>query len=245
LPWQGWLVEGAQTQRAHFRVFCFHCAGGSAAQYRQWAALAPAHVEFAAVQLPGRDQRFAEQPHEELGTLVAQLTNVFRNHLDERPYAFFGHSLGALVAFEVARSLTHAGFAPPEHLVVAARPAPQLVLDWPAVDELPTPELIHVLRRYGGVNEDLLEDRARLAPLLPTMRADFRLARSYTYRDGPPLSCRIVALGGRDDPSCTELQLQAWELQTTSAFRCHMFPGGHFFIRDHARLLVEHLSALV
>jgi myxalamid-type polyketide synthase MxaE and MxaD/epothilone polyketide synthase D len=225
---------------APLRVFCFHCAGGSAGQFLQWNMLGGGNVTFAGVQLPGRERRYREPPPQDFPHLIGSLSAAIRPVLD-RPYAFFGHSLGALVAFELARALRASSVPPPRHLFVASRSAPQLARDFPALDELPLPRLLEVLRRYGGINEAMLGDADVMSGLLPTIRADFRLVRRYVYRYEPSFDFPITALGGSADEFCSESDLRAWGEQTRAQFRCNLLAGGHFFLREHAATVVTNI----
>ncbi len=232
-----WLVRPVCMSDAPLLVFCFHCAGGSAGQFLKWNMLGGGDVAFAGVQLPGRERRYREPPLQDFSDLIGSLRAAIGPVLD-RPYAFFGHSLGALVAFELARALRGSGVPLPRHLFVAARSAPQLARDFPALDELPLPRLLEVLRRYGGINEAMLGDTDVMSGLLPTIRADFRLVRRYVYRHEPPFDFPISAVGGTADESCSESDLRAWGEQTRARFRCNLLAGGHFFLREHAATVV-------
>jgi len=238
-----WIVRGTKGSATQVRVFCFHCAGGSAGQFREWDTLAPRNVEIVAIQLPGREHRMREPPVSSFPDLIAGLIHSLIPCLD-RPYVLFGHSLGALTAFEVARTLRTMPVRQPEALCVAARSAPQLAISRAPVDEYPTHKLIEVLQMYGGVSEEMLRDTALMQDLLPMIRADFRLVRNYGYEKQPPLAYPILALGGTADASCREADLRAWAAQTCHSFECRMFPGGHFFLRQHTAALVDVLARM-
>jgi medium-chain acyl-[acyl-carrier-protein] hydrolase len=238
---RGWISGTGQPGTCTARVFCFHCAGASAGQFREWIGWQPPKIEFAAIQLPGRELRRDETPYRRIGSLVEPLTAALTQHLD-RPFAFFGHSMGALIAFEVARQLRRLGQPTPVHLFVAARPAPHLPNPYPAVDEMPDDKLLDVLRLYGGVSEETLLSRETMSWLLPTIRADFEMTRTYRYEYEPPLECPITAMHGTSDATCTESHILAWADQTEAAFQRVAFPGGHFFVRSRFREIVASIS---
>jgi medium-chain acyl-[acyl-carrier-protein] hydrolase len=212
------------------RLLCFHHAGGGAASYRPWLDAMPEGVELCAVQLPGRESRLREAPFTRLGELVPVLTDALRPALD-RPVALFGHSLGALVAFEVARELARRGQPLPAHLFLSGRKAPGLP-PHERVSHLPTAELVaQVRRRWDGIPAAVLAEPELLALLLPTLRADLELVETHVHVPGPPLDCPISCFGGTTDPSASAADLAGWRAHTTKAFSVRMLPGSHFFVQ--------------
>ncbi len=160
--------------------------------------------------------------------LIPRLREAIDPYLD-RPFAFFGHSLGAIVAFELARSLkTH-----PECLFVSGARAPQLRRDHVPPPPPSDDELIEELRRLNGIPQELLDHRELMQLALPALRADTALYRKYVYQEGPPLACPIRAYGGADDERITREHLEMWAEQTTESFKLEMFPGGHFFLQTN------------
>ncbi len=206
--------------------------------YRRWATALPAGIELAAVQLPGRESRLAERAIDRMGHLVAALATALRPHLD-RPFAFFGHSLGALVAFELARRLAREGRPGPVHLFAAARRAPQVAGTQPPCHDLPEPQFRAALARMGGTPPQVLDNDELMRLLAPTLRADFALAETYRYEPGPPLDCPFTVLGGLADVNTSALQLQGWAEHTRSTFGLQMLPGGHFFIHSALARVLE------
>jgi surfactin synthase thioesterase subunit len=151
------------------------------------------------------------------------------HHLD-RPFALFGHSLGAILAFEVARRIRHPGLA---HLFVSGRRAPHVPLDRPPIHDLPDSDLADELRRLAGTPEEVLREPEFASVFMPLIRADFRLSETYLYRPSPPLRIPITAYGGIDDAEVASAAVEAWSTHTTGACRRAMFPGGHFFIAEN------------
>ena len=240
---RSWAMCFRPQAAAALRVFCFHHAGGGASSYRPWAGELPAWLELCAIQLPGREGRLREKPYRHLEDLVAVLAEVIEPLLD-RPFAFFGHSLGAILAFEVARALQRKGSRSPVHLFVSGRRAPSRPDPDPAMSHLPEKAFVSEMRRrWDGIPAAVLSEPELLQLLLPTLRADIALVENYVYVPGSPLECPISCFGGTEDPSLRETDLGPWRLQTRGAFSQHMFPGGHFFIqtsREQVLAAVKH-----
>ena len=213
------------------RLFCFPYAGGGASAFRSWATELPSTIELACIQLPGRGTRMRETPIANLPELIQQLKPAILPHLNV-PFAFFGHSMGALIAFELARSLRHTQSPLPLHLFASACRAPQLPRHNPPRHTLSTPELIAELHRLKGTPTEILNNDELMELLLPIIKADFSLVDAYVYQNQPLLSLPITALGGQEDPEVRPEQLLPWQNQTTSDFSSHIFPGDHFFIQQ-------------
>lgn len=245
-PWLPFRKAGGEHR---LRLFCFANAGGGASVFRPWTVdgLPPA-VEVCPVQLPGRENRLREKPFVRVEPLADTLTEVLAPHLD-LPFAFFGHSMGSIVAFEVCQRLRQAGAAQPRLLLATGRRAPHLPDDDPPIYQLPDEELIERLKDYEGTPQAVLEHQELMALVLPILRADFELVETYRYRERPALDCPIAAWGGVEDPDVPRDSLEAWAAVTNAACRARLFPGGHFFLHeDRPRLLAalsEELAALV
>jgi medium-chain acyl-[acyl-carrier-protein] hydrolase len=243
-PADRWLPTVRPWSRAGLRLFCLPYAGGGASVYREWAGALGDSVEVCPVQLPGREARFGEPAFTRIGPLVEALADALGPHLD-RPFALFGHSLGALVAFELARRLRRSGRPGPSHLFVSGCRAPQVRRAERLVHTLPDAAFRQELRRLGGTPAELLANDELMDLVLPTLRADFALCETYEYADGFPLPCPVTALGGRDDGAIGRDDLEAWRVHTTARFAAHVLPGDHFFVRSaRARVLAEIRRAL-
>lgn len=232
---------GRPDPAARLRLFCFPYAGGSAAVYREWGRLLPAEIQVAAVQLPGRGSRFTERLLQRLDGVVEQLAAELAPFMD-RPFAFFGHSMGALTAFELTRHLRRAGGPLPERLVVSGRRAPQLPGERVPLHELPEEEFLDELRRLNGTPEEILESRELMELFSPVLRADFAVCETYRYAEEPPLEIPVSALGGLADPDVGREAVEAWREQTRAAFVLRMFPGGHFFLNSNRDAVVRAVS---
>ncbi|MBB6552342.1 thioesterase II family protein [Nonomuraea rubra] len=227
-----------ENPAAALRLICFPHSGGQPGMFRRWVAGLAPDVEVWGATLPGRATRVSEPFARQWSPLVAEITDAVLDQVPG-PVALFGHSLGALLAFEVGRALTLAGRAP-EHLVVSARatPATPYPLTLPDGDE----ELIDAVDRvYQGIPAALRDSPELLRLFAPVLRADLELAVSYVFRPGPPLSCPITALGGTDDPTVSEAELSAWRRHTSGAFASARFPGGHFYLDAAERPVLDTL----
>jgi medium-chain acyl-[acyl-carrier-protein] hydrolase len=226
-----WLRWWRRDPSAHLTLLCLPFAGGAAGAYRPWASLVPEALNICAVQLPGRQDRVAEPAFTEMEPLVDTVTEEIAQALDG-PYAMFGHSLGGLISFEVARRLDRAG-QPPVHLFVSGVTAPPV---WSRSGRKPMPvtddEFMAELRRLNGTPEAVLADPQLLRLELPLLRADFGVVDSYRYDPALGLlSCPISAFGGLEDPEAGEPALSAWQQVTTGAFQLRMLAGDHFFVQ--------------
>lgn len=237
-----WVQFPVPNPGAAARLFCFHFAGGGASAFRGWAPALPASIEICPVQTPGREERISEAPFTHLPELVDAAAAQILPWLD-KPFAFFGHSLGALVAFEVTRKLRRSSAAQPLSLFLSAHRAPHLPLSRRLFHNLPDDELISVMREMNGTPDALLENREVLDYLLPIIRADLKMCDTYQLIGDGLLSCPLIVYGGRDDRGVSEPELEAWRFHTSAPFMLQMFPGDHFFIRSQRSPLLRNLSA--
>jgi medium-chain acyl-[acyl-carrier-protein] hydrolase len=236
-------LRRARRSRPLFRLICFPHAGAGASEFAAWPDLLPPEVEVVAVQLPGRQDRVTEKPFVQLQPLVRTLVHVLRPVLD-LPVGLFGHSGGALLAFELARSLKRRGEATVAELFPSGQAAPHLRLP-PAIHDLPDPEFHAALTALGGTAAGVVADTDLMAFLNATLRADFRLWESYVYRPAPPLSIPLLVFGGTDDERASRESLDEWSRHTTGTCTVQTFPGGHFFIDDASVKIAATLGAFL
>lgn len=236
-----WLMVPRPNPRAALRLFCFPYAGGAAHIFRGWPDGVPHAVEVCAVQYPGRGSRLAERPFTDLHQLVRAFVQPLLPLLD-RPFAFFGHSMGAAIGFELAHLLREEHGLEPAHLFVSGRRAPQLPRTALNTYLLPDDELLAELRQLNGTPGEVLDNPELMQLLLPILRADFELIQTYTYAPKSPLGCPLTAFGGLRDDEARREQLEAWREHTTARFSLLMFPGDHFFLHDVQTFLLEALS---
>jgi surfactin synthase thioesterase subunit len=238
VPESAWVLRPTPRPAAPLRLFCLPSAGGGAAQYRPWAELLPPEVELCPVQLPGRENRLREEPFRQMDVLVEAVAGALHPFLD-RPFALFGHSMGAVIAFELAHALRRHEDVQPVHLFVSGRRAPHLPSAEDALHHLPAFELLRALiQRYGGIPETILRDREALRLYLPILRADLALIETHTHQEREPFDCPITAFGGDRDARARREELAAWAAHTRGAFTLRMFAGGHFYLQPQRVLLV-------
>jgi len=223
---------------ARMRLFCVPYAGGAASLYRLWGKVLGPSIEVVPVELPGRGTRMNEAPLNDLPRLVEGLAAAMRPVLD-KPYALFGHSMGAKVAFELARALL--AHRPPTHLFVSASMAPQLP-DPRLPFDLSTEGIIAELRERGGTPPEVFEEPELLDIFLPIIRADFDLLGRYEFAPGPPLALPVTAFGGTRDPEITLDDVAAWKGNAGSTFRMVPIEGDHFFIAAQQRELLAEIA---
>lgn len=211
--------------------------------YRTWQAGLPPYVEVYPVQYPGRESRLAEKPYDHLESLVDGVLTAITSYLfSGPPFAFFGHSLGGLVAYLLARKLEARGGPNPACVIVSGVSAPHLRDTARKIHDLPEADFFTELGALNGTPKEVLQNQDLMRLLLPQLRADFAAAETYVHQPGPQLRCPIIALGGHDDPKTSEADIRAWQAYTTSTFAYEMFPGDHFFLNDVRTAVLASLS---
>jgi medium-chain acyl-[acyl-carrier-protein] hydrolase len=241
-----WIVCRKSRPRATVRLFCLPYAGGSAAIFRNWSRSLPGFIEVCPIQLPGRGERFGEQPFTSMNLLVDAIEPAIVSWLD-KPFAFFGHSMGARIAYELSHKLRSGRRLEPKHLFVSARSAPQLAIDTPLTFNLPERDFLDGIRRLNGTPRELLANPELMEMMLPLLRADFELIETVPYLERPHLTCPVTALGGTADQDVLPAHLEAWGELSSGKFRMRMFPGDHFFLGTHesevVQVIAEQLAA--
>ena len=231
-----WLSCYKPNPAAKLRLFCFPYAGSSALIYRDWVKSFPAWVEVCPVQLPGRGNRLREKPFVRMDQLVKSLLREMRPYLSSKPFAFFGHSMGAVIGFEIARLLRRENGALPVHIFVSGRGAPQLMRPKAPTYNLPDAAFKQELRRLKGTPAEVLAHPELMEVVMPLLRADFELIQTYTYTYEQPLNIPLTALGGLEDEISRD-ELEGWRAETTAAFSVRMFEGDHFYLTTNQQLL--------
>jgi medium-chain acyl-[acyl-carrier-protein] hydrolase len=222
------------------RLVCTPYAGGSSGVFRTWLQLLPPAIELDAMQLAGRGHRVGRPAHDRLDELVPELTQAIAPWLD-RPFVLFGHSLGALVSFELARTLRRCFCLTPALLVVSGYRAPHLPPRRPPIHDLPRRTFWKEIGRLHGTPPEVLADPQLTSLLEPALRADFACVETYEHVPEAPLECPIVAFGGRADAEVPVEDLAAWAEHTESSFSLSMFAGDHFFVHTEQRSVVREL----
>ncbi|HSB01711.1 MAG TPA: alpha/beta fold hydrolase [Anaerolineales bacterium] len=237
-----WFICPQANPEAELRIFLFPYAGGSPSVFNKWAAGFPGNVETRIAHYPGRGSRHNEALIKQISVLAEGLAEAVQP-LADKPFAFLGHSLGGLVAFELARGLRRSHQRQPDILFISACGAPHLPDPHPPIHELPDPEFLHSLQQLHGVPAEALQQPEVMQLLLPILRADFQAMESYVYTPEPPLPCPIRALGGCDDPRLSRKRLEDWCLQTSSSCKAEYFAGDHFFIHTAREAVIASITA--
>ncbi|GAA3301621.1 thioesterase [Dactylosporangium vinaceum] len=220
-----WFQRFPGSEPGRPRLLCFPHAGGAAAFYFPLAQHLAPRLAVSAVQYPGRHSRYREPLVDDIGVLADRICAALEADGDEEPYAFFGHSMGAVVAFEVARRLK----TEPVRLIVSGRRAPSRYRPG-AVHMRDDEGLVNELMKVGGTDPRFLADPELRAGILPIVRNDYRAVETYRSTDPTPLTCPITALVGELDPQTSVDDAQAWVWHTTGGLNLRVFPGGHFYL---------------
>lgn len=241
-----WITCPKPNPEADIRLFCFPYAGGGTSIFHPWSVELTPKLEVCPIQLPGRDERLHEKPFIEFSDLVEGLIQGLEPQL-QMPFVFFGHSMGALLAFEVARELGKRYQITPVHLFISACRAPHLSDSLPplpnstACDE----EIIAQLHSFNSIPEWILQNTDLMRYVLPIFRADLQVVKNYNYSDGEPLDCPITVFGGKQDTLVCYEHLIAWQTQTKSSFNIKMFAGNHFFLQSQRSMLLQSITVEV
>lgn len=225
------------------RLYCLPHAGGAASAFRPWVGRLPG-VAVCPLQPPGRETRAREAPHVRMGPLVEELAQVVLEDARGGPYAVYGHSLGALVGFELIHEIARLGGHPPVQFLASGCSAPQ----WTEQDErftaaeLTDEELVALLQLLGGTPQEFLSHPLILRMILPAVRADLSVKNTYRYQPRPPLDVPITTIAGLDDPRAGVESIAAWREQTVRRFHAHTMAGGHFAVLEQPDVTLGHLG---
>ncbi|RAL26259.1 thioesterase II family protein [Thermoflavimicrobium daqui] len=239
-----WLWTNHRIKEAKLHLFCFPYAGGNPVIFRSWQEKFPASIGVIPVCLPGRGMRMAEPSYTDLYQLIHDLAEAMLPYLT-KPFMFFGHSMGALVSYELARYLQARYQVQPEHLIVSAFRAPHLPDPNPPIYHLPDEEFLHELSEMNGMPKEILENKELLDLFLPTLRTDFQICETYTHRPGLLLNYPITVLGGKYDPDPSIEILRPWKEHTSSTCKLQVFDGDHFFIHAKEEEVIQFLCEML
>ncbi|MFI6744405.1 thioesterase II family protein [Nonomuraea sp. NPDC050451] len=229
-PGGRWTLFATSLPDPRLRLLCFPFAGGGASTYRAWGEpMAAGGVEVWPVQLPGRENRLGEPAMDDLPALVRLLADEFGEELSRLPYAFFGHSMGACIAYELVLEMRRRGLPEPARLIASAHRAPHWPSLGPTYHDLPKDEFLVRLKEYGGTPEEVFAVPDLLDLLVPLLQTDFALFERHRWAAGDPLGCPVTVLGGLDDTVSAE-ELTGWEELTAGPFEVRMVQGDHFYL---------------
>ena len=235
-----WFDRPVKTSRSAFRLYCFPYAGGSSTIFRSWAAGVPADLEPVGVELPGRGRRIGEALLPDLDSLAFEAAEAIAATGDTR-FALFGHSMGALLAFQVARRLRARGGPMPRHLFVSGCRAPHWHSDRKTVTVMSNEEFINTLRDLNGTPDSVLRNPELMDLVLPVLKSDFTAVDRWQYRPERTLNIPITAFGGRSDPHVSPDAMHGWRDHTQQEFQCRLFSGDHFFIHSNEGLMLDYM----
>ncbi len=237
-----WIIQANATPHAKLNLFCFPYAGGGASTYRTWTNVLGSDVNIYAIQLPGHENRFRERPFTSWQPVIDEVKQEISPLLD-KPFALFGYSLGAILAYELAHVVQTEYGKTPEALFVAARVAPT-VKDKrdPPMHQLPDAAFVEQLSKFDGTPQRILQDKEFMELVLPVLRADFQINENYLYTNHQPLTCQISAFRGAQDDLMTYEDVTEWQKETTGQFTLRTLPNGHFFIHNAKDLFLQVLQ---
>ncbi|MCL6581919.1 MAG: alpha/beta fold hydrolase [Firmicutes bacterium] len=233
-----WLVASPPSPAARLRLYCFPYAGAGASVYRDWQGVLGPKVHVASLQLPGRESRWGESPFRRMPALIDAIVRELP--VDAAlPFAFFGHSMGALIAFELARRLAAEGRPGPVLLFASGCRAPHVPLRRPKMSTLPPEEFWQAVRQMAGGSGEALDDPELFELLAPVLRADFELCDTYEFVPEPPLGCPVSAFGALNDPVVSLDEVEAWGSLAAVGFKLRLFPGGHLFVNEQREAVLQ------
>lgn len=239
-----WFQVPKPVSEPRLRLFCFNYAGGNASAYRDWYQQLPDDVEVCSIQLPGRGSRFKENAYTNLNSLLSALESAISPYLDAS-YAFFGHSMGAQVAYELARKLRDNGQREPEYLFVSGRRAPQLPAKRKPIHGLPEDQFLEEIRRLNGTPEEALNNPELMELVSPILRADCQVIETWEHEPSEPLAMPVLALGGAKDDNVAIDELEDWAKVTNNHFELQLFSGDHFYLHSATESLLNTITSVI
>jgi len=240
-----WVVRFRVVSAPKVRLFCFPYAGGSSTIFARWHSVLPSDVELCAIELPGHGTRMRERAFATDFVRLVEDLSVALERWTDVPFLFFGHSLGAVLAFACARSLRRRSAAIPVHLFASARRAPHAPNRDSSEARMTDSQLVESIRQRGGTPPEILAEPELMNLLLPVIRADFCLLASYVYSEETPLDCPITTFGGTRDERATRHDLLDWRVHSSSSFGVEMFEGGHFFVNESWRKVATRVGVAI
>jgi medium-chain acyl-[acyl-carrier-protein] hydrolase len=237
-----WFLRFSRSSTPSLRLFCFPFAGSSASVFRSWVDELPEEVEVLAIQLPGRENRLREPCMRDMDEIVEKLELEINSCLD-RPFVFFGHSLGSLIAYELLRRLEASRRHRADLFFASGGPAPHTCLSRAEPLRLTQDQILRDLRRISEAHASLLNDREVLELMLPMLQADFEIYANYRYRETALLQSPIVAIRGATDDYITHQSQLEWKRHTDRQFSFHTIPGSHLFMVDSPGALMALVNA--
>lgn len=209
----------------------------------EWAPLLDESIELVTVQMPARNNRLFDKPIDDIKQLSLDISHALKS-INDKPYIIFGHSLGALVGFEVIHQLMKQQLKLPEHFIISARRAPQVIKKDFDINNATNDEFIQYIKSLQGSDEKLFKNPKIMKLLLPMLKADFSMALNYQFEQPQKLPVPITAFGGKNDNSTKTKDLLAWQEQSEPPINTVLFEGGHFFINDNTQLIIQSINKI-
>ncbi|OYD09090.1 thioesterase II family protein [Paludifilum halophilum] len=223
------------------KLFCFPYAGGSSVIYNRWRPWIDRRIELHPVELPGRGRRFAEPLCRQIDPLTEDIYNRIQGELDGTPFSLFGHSMGALLIYEVIRKIRAEKGEEPVHAFFSGRFPPH-VRDGKVYHKLPDESFKKAILALGGTPREFIENREMIKLFLPVLRADFQVLETYVFQESEPMDRDISILYGQEDTDTPVGDLNEWQRYTKGNCRFYDYPGGHFFINEQTESIVRMIN---
>lgn len=238
------LVIPKPNAKAKIRLICLPYAGGSARVFFPWLESLSKNIELVAVQMPGRSERMAHKAHTDMTAMAQELYEVMPDLFD-KPFCLFGHSLGSKLAFELALMLQSRNTNLPEHIFLSGSRPPHLPDKEEKIHDLPYEEFWKEVEALNGTPKIVFENEEMMQCLTPLLRADFKVAETYQFKNGPMISSNVSILGGRKDADVPEIDIRRWGELFNGNAQVRMFDGGHFFIEENQDEVVTYINRVV
>ncbi|MFE9577470.1 thioesterase II family protein [Nocardia sp. NPDC006044] len=238
-PWLPYPAPAAPAEQV--TLYCLPHAGAGASGFLEWRRVLPPQISVVPLQPPGREMRFRDRPFEDVHPLVDDLLEAMAGRW-RTPFALFGHSMGALIAYELARRLCAEGHPKPAHLFVSGRRAPQVPARVPLIHEADEAEFADVVRSLGGTPDQVLADETLRRNLFTLLRADFAVNETYRHRPGPPLDLPVTVFGGTADPKVSPGELAGWRDCAAGPVGVRLVAGDHFFVVSQRASVLDHIA---
>jgi medium-chain acyl-[acyl-carrier-protein] hydrolase len=239
-----WFVIPKPNINADLKLICFPYAGGSASTFLSWTKALPDNVELIIIQAPGRGARIGEPAYSNMQALMSDLIKIIPSVLN-KPYIFFGHSLGSRIAFELMNQLKVLNHVLPLHFIASASRGPQHKCSKEPIYNLSRDEFIKALKRLNGTPRMVLENKELMDLFLPLLKADFEIADRYYYQGQARFNCSISVFGGEDDFDISRSMLNSWGDHFSTDADVHLLPGDHFFIDSHSKLVQQKVNDII
>ncbi|EMY6536364.1 thioesterase [Salmonella enterica] len=223
------------------QLFCFPYAGASASIFKSWQSFLPSHIEVVGIQYPGHGSRISEKPYSSSNDIVNEMLNNIFN-FQKKPFALFGHSMGAMIAFDLAKRIVTSLKQKPIHLFISGLAPPQLRKINNFNKTRTNNELINLMEQLGGTHSEILSNKELMGLILPALRSDFQIADNWFVEDVFDLSIPLTILGGDADNEVPEESLTYWSAYTTKKTTIKIYSGDHFFINTNKYQILNDIS---